>query len=42
MAPEQHRLKSSRLSTSTMSIHDNQPAEAGDRHRVGHTVAAFG
>jgi len=49
VAPKQPGLESSRLSClgcpsvdgiSTLTIHDNQPAKAGDRHWVGQTVAA--
>ena len=48
--PKPPGLESSRLrclrcpstdGLSTSTIHDNQPAEAGDRHWVGQTVAAF-
>ena len=48
--PKQPGLESSRLrclgypsadGLSTSTIHDNQPAKAGDRHWVGQTVAAF-
>ena len=48
--PKQPRLESSRLrclgcpsadGLSTSTIHDDQPAKAGDRHWVGQTVAAF-
>jgi len=50
VAPKQPILESSRLrrlgcpsadGLSMLTIYDNQPAKAGDRHWVGQTVAAF-
>ena len=50
VATKQPELASSRLrclgcpsrdGLSTLTIHDNHPDEAGNRHRVGQTVGAF-